>query len=61
MGMIPLGNNQNISGVDGIIQTLLMQNVANGFLCLGIGYVDMKCSFCGDDIGLISEANFGLL
>ena len=36
-GMGPFCNHQDISRIDGIIESLLMQNIADGFFCLGVG------------------------
>ena len=46
-GMRPFCNHQDISRIDGIIESLLMQNIADGFFCLGIGDVYGKGFFLG--------------
>ena len=35
--MRPFCNHQDICRIDGIIESLLMQNIADGFFCLGVG------------------------
>jgi len=46
-GMRPFCNHQDISRIDGIIESLVMQNIADGFFCLGISDVYGKGFFLG--------------
>ena len=45
--MRPFCNHQDISGIDGVFKSLLMQNIADGFFCLGIGDMYRKGFFLG--------------